>query len=327
MMIKQTDQIKPAKETKPKKASHHDKFFKQVFSAPEFILDLLGLAFSKEELSVFDLSQVQLEKDSWANIMADLVVSLPLKSSPKERIRVFILLEHKAQYNVGFFNQLFKYLYGIHDQTFKMMGRPSPAYCVVFYHGKAPWNHPTSFQEALWGDIFRKNPLFPRKGMIDYEIRLINARAKGFQALIKSLGAYAPLNLMDRVWFLKNSLEETKSAMALFGGGSKWDEDLVLKAMEYLESAGVVDRSRWDSLEGELVREGTFKTGGLMNIKEDIRQRGVQEGLQQGVQQGLQQGVQQVALNMLRNRLEISQISKMTGLPEKEIEKLKNGSA
>ena len=310
--------LKPAKQTK---VGYHDRFFKKVFSDPKFILDLLGLAFSKKELSVFDLSRIKLEKDSWTNRMADLVVSLPLKNSSEKWIRVFILLEHKTQYNAGFFSQLFSYQYAIHEQTRKM-GQPCPVYCVVFYHGKAPWRHPKTFQEGLWGDIFEKNPLFPRKGLIDYEMRLINAREAKFRSLIKKLRAYAPLNLMERIWFLKSSPEEIKSVVALFGEFSGLNVDLILDVIEYLESAGVVNRSLWEPLEKELLTEGIFKKGGFMNTREEIKQRGVREGLQQGMQQGMQQ----VALNMLKNSLEISLISKVTGLPIKEIEQLKNGS-
>ena len=310
--------IKPAKQIK---VSHHDRFFKKVFSDSKFILDLLGLAFSKKELSVFDLSRLQLEKDSWANRAADLVVSLPLKNSSDRQIKICILLEHKTQYHADFFSQLYSYLHALHEHTRKI-GHPWPVYCVVFYHGKAPWNHPKSFQEGLWGDIFEKYPLFPRRGMVDYEIRFIDGRSKEFQPLIKKLRAYAPLNLMDRIWFLKNSPVEIKSSLALFGEFSGLNVDLMLDVMEYLESAGVIDPALWNSIENELVLDGIFKRGGFMNTREEIRQRGVQEGLRQG----MQKGQQSVALNMLRNSLDISLISQMTGLSEKEIKQLKNGS-
>ena len=65
-----------------------------------------------------------------------------------------------------------------------------------------------------------------------------------------------------------------------------------------------------------------------MNIKEYFREQGRkegrQEGMQQGVQQGMQKGMQAVICNMLREKTDISFISKVTGLPEAEIIKLKN---
>ena len=79
-----------------------------------------------------------------------------------------------------------------------------------------------------------------------------------------------------------------------------------------------------------------------MDIQEEIKQRGVlegrkqgmqqgiqqgmQQGIQRGVQQGVQQGMQKVALSMLQKQADIAFISEVTGLPETEIIKLKNGS-
>ena len=54
-----------------------------------------------------------------------------------------------------------------------------------------------------------------------------------------------------------------------------------------------------------------------MNIKEYIKEEGRQEGLQQR---------DKVVLNMLKEKVDMAFICKVTGLSEKEIKKLKNGS-
>ena len=51
-----------------------------------------------------------------------------------------------------------------------------------------------------------------------------------------------------------------------------------------------------------------------MNVKEYIKEEGRQEG------------IQQIVLNMLKEKAEIAFICKVTGLSEKEINKLKNGA-
>ena len=51
-----------------------------------------------------------------------------------------------------------------------------------------------------------------------------------------------------------------------------------------------------------------------MDIREHIKEKGRWEGRQE------------VVLNMLKEKADISFISKVTGLSEKEIKKLKNGS-
>ena len=78
----------------------------------------------------------------------------------------------------------------------------------------------------------------------------------------------------------------------------------------------------------EGIQEGMQK--GLQAGRQEGLQTGRQEGLQAGMQKGMQTGMQkekqQVALNMLKNRLDIPLISKVTGLSEDQINRLKNGS-
>ena len=59
-----------------------------------------------------------------------------------------------------------------------------------------------------------------------------------------------------------------------------------------------------------------------MDIREHIKEKGRWEGRQEGRQEERQE----VALNMLKKKTKISYISEITGLSEKEIKKLKNGS-
>ena len=71
-----------------------------------------------------------------------------------------------------------------------------------------------------------------------------------------------------------------------------------------------------------------------MDIRTIIRNEGREEGWQKGLQKGLQAGRmeerqkrnQEVILNMLREKADIAFISKVTGLPIKEIKKFKKGS-
>ena len=53
---------------------------------------------------------------------------------------------------------------------------------------------------------------------------------------------------------------------------------------------------------------------------------GRQEGIQEGIQKGIQKGRIEVILNMLKNKMDISFVSKITGLPKEEIKKIKTNS-
>ncbi len=55
-------------------------------------------------------------------------------------------------------------------------------------------------------------------------------------------------------------------------------------------------------------------------------EKGRAEGMQKGMEKGRSEGIEEVALNMLKSNFKFSVISKITGLSEVEIEKLKNNS-
>ena len=112
-------------------------------------------------------------------------------------------------------------------------------------------------------------------------------------------------------------------------------KDLILNIHEYLIENTDLEEKTWKQAEAWLIEEGFLTEGGIMNIREYIkekylwegRQEGHQEGRQEGEREGLQKGRQderqQVILNMLKEKADISFISKVTGLSEKEIKKLK----
>ena len=64
----------------------------------------------------------------------------------------------------------------------------------------------------------------------------------------------------------------------------------------------------------------------MKDVREIIKEKGRWEGERKGRREGRQEERQQVVLNMLQEKADIAFIAKVTGLSEKEIKKLKNGS-
>ena len=344
MTIKTIQNTKQADEKQlVRSTNHHDKIFKRFFSILAFAKELIRLMFSKKDLSCFDLSKLRVEKDTWANKLADLVYSLPFKEHPDKSLTVFILLEHKVKYDPRIWSQLLSYQASLHDHISKA-GWPMPIIVGVFYHGKKPWEWPQSFQEGLWGKNILKKLGFLTQFMLNYKIKLLSTHDELLQQAMgdKSLKSQAILNLMDKIWELEDSPEELKKAVALFGELSGEKEDFILYVLDYLESMKVVTNKSWRDLEKELVLEGTFKKGGFMDIREEIKERGrlegwqkgqqegwqkgQQEGWQKGQQEGMQQGQRKLILKLLEGGLNLQSICKYTGFSEDEINRLKNGS-
>ena len=114
---------------------------------------------------------------------------------------------------------------------------------------------------------------------------------------------------------------ELVKALSLFDRFSDKDDDLILNLMDYFKAFGM-SRALWRKVERSAVQKGIFQKGGYMDIKEHFKE----EGRLEGIRKGRQEGRQEVILNMLKKKADIAFISQVTGLPEKEIKKLKNSS-
>ena len=68
-----------------------------------------------------------------------------------------------------------------------------------------------------------------------------------------------------------------------------------------------------------------FPKGGSMDVIDLIKQEGWEQGVQEGRQEGQKEKAQQVASNLFKDNADVSYISKVTGLSQKEVKQLKNG--
>ncbi len=320
------------KETKPKKASHFDLFFKYIFSHLPSAKELFGLVFSKVEMALFDWDQLQMAKDSWQGKRADLVFMVPLTNSGIYA-KIYILLEHKSQYNRAVFYQLLSYQTFILGQVFQETGKACVVIPVLFYHGKEAWRWKISFQEGFLGDILTKIPVSLQKNVLNYEPRLLDTHDPKVDKVIgdSNFKSRGPLNALKSAWDFKADEGMLSEALSLFDNWTGDKDDLLVNLGNYFWSVVPgMNRELWTKLESLAVKRGIFTKGGYMDIREHIKEEGRQEGWQKGQQEGWQKGRQEekqtVVLNMLKKSADMAFISEVTGLSEEEIQKLKNGS-
>ncbi len=326
------------KRKKPKLT--HDSFFKLFYSDTKLAKELLKLIFSKKELGAYDLNKLKIEKDTFETKRADLIFSLSLKNHPKKRVRVFVILEHKSSYDKDLFSQFLDYQVLGRKHSIQQVGYPQPIITVLFYHGKEPLKWKKSLQEEDFGLYFSKIPIESRKDMLNYRLRIINTQDPRIRQAVKGgkFKGYSVINLLSEIWSLKKKPTVSKINEAY----SEFEEILKelkgkerrtveLRVLEYLKDNTKLDAKTWEKVEKLLIEAGILKQGGLMQdvreiIKEKGRWEGEREGMKKGRQEGRQEERQQVVLNMLKKKLDISIIAEVTGLSEKAIRKLKNGS-
>ena len=187
----------------------------------------------------------------------------------------------------------------------------------MFYHGREPWKWELSFQEAFGGKNFSDIPVLSRRNMLNFKIRLLDIQAAKWEKVfkdesIKSRGAFY---LLREVWSSKADLVFLRRIFDLFKNVLPKREDLILSILEYLVTGYKIKSEIWEEAEIEVVKKGIFKKGGYMDIRKYIAEKARQEGWQKGQQE--------IILNMLKKSAKISFISEVTGVSEKEINKLR----
>ena len=339
-MKKQTNQLK-------KPTCSHDNFFKLIFSDPKLVKELLKLLFTKTESKVFNLDEIKLEKDTHKQKFADIVLSFPLKNYPKQRTEFFMVLEHKSYNDKDFYEQMLKYLYLIRELIIRQTGRAKPVIPAMFFHGKQPLKLKKSLQEEDFKEFLSKIPVETRKSMLNFELKILDTKDPKVLNIVenKKSKIWGVIKLLDEIWEIKEpSAKKIKSIVRdyfgeiLKGKTKREKEEIIVGLIEYLRDTTGLKSEEWKKAEQELKQEGVLKIGGNMDALEVIKEKGRWEGLQKGRQEGLQKGrqegrqegekrgIQKVIANLLKKKADISFISEVTGLPEKEIKKLKNGS-
>ena len=335
---KTTNQLEKTTEQLKKPTCSHDNFFKLIFSDPKLVKELLKLLFTKAEQEVFNLDDIKFEKDTHKKQLADIVLSFPLKNYPKQRTEFFMILEHKSYNDKDSYEQMLKYIFLIREHIVKQTGRAKPIIPALFSHGKKALKLKKSLQEEDFKDFLSKIPIETRQSMLNFKLKVIDTKEPKIGKIVESKGSkiWGVIKLLDEIWDIKEpSAEKVKSIVKdyfgeiLKGKTKREVEEIIVGLTEYLRDTTGLKLEEWEKAERELKQEGILKIGGTMDalevIKEKGRWEGRQEGRQEGIQEGRQEERQQFILNMLKKNADISFISEVTGLSEKEIKKFKNG--
>ena len=130
------------------------------------------------------------------------------------------------------------------------------------------------------------------------------------------------MELALKKWYSKDKLTRFEKILVMMQLRTKEDIMQIAKGDEMLmifgksivganEELGVYDKEAAD----ELVRQIDM---------EDAKEKGIKLGVRRGQKQGLTQKAREIALNMLKANMNIADVSKLTGLKQKEIIELSN---
>ncbi len=164
---------------------------------------------------------------------------------------------------------------------------------------------------------------------------------------LKGLTSYPALYIMSHIWNLN---ERVMRSLFVIGGqlSVKDRMRLIKKAVDYVRhyspgfswrilseiEARAIDKEEervmpplqisLDEERSKGLKQGRLE--GLQKGRLEGQQKGRLEGLQKGLLKGRQECQQELILKMLKAKVDLSLISKVTGLSAQKLKKLKNGS-
>ena len=199
-----------------------------------------------------------------------------------------------------------------------------------------------------------KIPVEFRKNMLNYGIKILDANSPQVRKAYKKLKSRGVIDLLSKIWSIKKpSPTKVRDIFLSFESLLKHSKgqqkkDTILKILEYLIDNTGLDLKTWKKAERLIIEEGIL--GGVMDIREHIKEKGRYEGRQEGMQEGMEKGWQEgrqegrqegmqkgmekgmqargkeIVLNMLKEKADLTFISKVTGLSIKKLKKFKNGN-
>ena len=294
----------------------HDQFFCDVYLNEQYARELLHLVLPSEDLGRFDWTTLATKKRG----RADLVFSVKLKYS-FQVAKIIFLLEHKSFQNRKILQQLLRY------QTTLYADYEVPIIPIVIYHGKKQWKVPRSFQAGL---IPSPTELLGENlagKVLNFSYLLLDISQLNEEKLwSKRLTSGIILYILKRIWFLGDEVigQLFTKAQDLLPRENR--EILLERICHYI--CDFDPRFDWEIL----------RRIEAMNVKEENRviyelprfearkrreaQRERREARKEGLQEGLQKGQRSIVLNMIRAKMELKTIAKLTGLSEGEVAKL-----
>jgi len=286
----------------------HDRFFKQVLSQQEAAGDFLRHYLPPEVVASFDLSSLEMSKDSFVDeslrtYFSDLLYKVKMQGEGDAYI--YVLFEHKSYPEGLIAFHLLRYMVKVWEQSLKQREQLAPIVPVVVYHGRVKWKVGLNF--ACLFDV----PEAFEDFLPDYRYWLCDLTEYSDEEIKGQVILRIALLLLK--YILRPGLDEQIVGIVRLLNELSDRQT----ALEYLETILRYVSQASDEITEETLKqavEEAFPEGG--EVMSTLAERWVEQGLQQGLQQGIQQGLILDAQEMVLSAIE----AKLGYVPE-EIEK------
>ena len=291
----------------------HDKLFKELLSdkkeAVKFINHYLHLNLLDDEIEKYEK---EFRTEEFRNIEADVVYKIKNKN-------VFILIEHQSSVDYKMSYRIMCYKYAIIESVIDKKRLKEKSYRipmvipVVLYTGKRKW------KRLLINDIEEKVEGYA-ENWLGYTLIDVNEFSK--EELLADNLIITKAMLIEKSKNKEELYRNIEEVINIQKEKKAFDNLQLEKLIKY-ELSETEDKNIMNEFIEKIRNiEGSeeIMTNASRIINREIRKER-KAGLEQGIQQGLRQGIALVA-KKLKGKMEIKDISQITGLSEAEIENL-----
>ena len=307
--------------------NEHDKVFRKILSdkieVTKFLNEQLKTNLKPEDIEQYNSSYIN---TLMQNEEADVVYKLKSKNE-------FFLIEHQSKVDYRMPFRILKYEMAIIESTIDEKECKKKDYLyprvnvIVLYTGKQKWNVAQTFNETQVSSILEKDIEFAKYILVDInnytEEKLLETPSFMTKALLieKAKDNEQIANYIEKIVEIINKDKENYS--------DNMKEIFKIMLTQIIKNK--IGKEKTDEFLNKLNIGGD---GDMMAVFETIQQdnkriyrRGKKDGIVEGIKQGISQGIMEksieIAKKLLKENFSKEKVANLTGLSEKEIEKLK----
>ncbi len=311
----------------------HDGMFRKMIETKGGIKGLINRSLPEPVLNSLDLTVLEFDDtqyldDRFKKSYSERVVKTRMKKHPDSDDQeqeyldtdIYILFEHKSARTVKIFIQLLIYMCLMWQRDLAE-GKPLRVIIpIVFYHGKEDWNIPLEFKKQ-----FKVNSVIQ-----DY---LLNFRYVLFNTEDWKLGDERKVEMENNVFlmtalsFMKDAFnDDLESVQEIFRLWIETDyymenKSKILFAIAYIAECKKLSQEKIIELFSQIDGGEAMETWLDKAINEKFNQ-GRNQGRDEGRNEGRNERGREIAVEMLKNGVDIDIVVKSTGFSKEEIEKL-----
>ena len=307
--------------------NEHDKVFRKILSdkieVTKFLNEQLKTNLKPEDIEQYNSSYIN---TLMQNEEADVVYKLKSKNE-------FFLIEHQSKVDYRMPFRILKYEMAIIESAVDEKECKKKDYlyprvnAIVLYTGKQKWNVAQTFNETQVSSILEKDIEFAKYILVDInnytEEKLLETPSFMTKALLieKAKDNEQIANYIEKIVEIINKDKENYS--------NNMKEIFKIMLTQIIKNK--IGKEKTDEFLNKLNIGGD---GDMMAVFETIQQdnkriyrRGKKDGIVEGIKQGISQGIMEksieIAKKLLKENFSKEKVANLTGLSEKEIEKLK----